>query len=75
MEFHVYCWLCASSVEAEVCERVQAVDAVLALQQVMRAHSLAYVAYAWVVPEDEAMACYDAVEVFVTGKPCGECAG
>jgi len=59
MRFRVYLWKSLASQEPEVVEQVQAADAEAALQQVMRAHHVPYVYYAWVVPEDESLSCVD----------------
>ena len=63
MRFRVYLWKSLASQEPEVVQKVQAADAEAALQQVMRAHHVPYVSYAWIVPEDESLACVDRYRV------------
>jgi len=59
MRFRVYLWQSLASQEPEVVEQVQAPDAEAALQQVMRRHRVSSAFYAWVVPEEESLACVD----------------
>ena len=71
MRFRVYLWKSLASQEPEVVQKVQAADAEAALQQVMRAHHVPYVSYAWIVPEDESLACVDRYRVRCPGAASG----
>ena len=53
VRYRVYLWLTRSSQAADVVQEVQAVSASSAVQAVMRSHTLSFVFYAWVVPEQD----------------------
>lgn len=67
--FHVYLWLRATSEAAEIFQTIEAESAAAALYVVMRRCDIPFADYAWVVPQDEAIACYEARSVCCSDVP------
>jgi hypothetical protein len=73
MCYRVYLWKEVTSTVPEVVQQVQAVNAPAALQAVMHAHHVPYADYAWVVPDNEDLPCYEGHQVRCpSARPAGQ---
>jgi hypothetical protein len=63
VRYRVYLWLTRSSQAADVVQEVEAVSATLAVQTVMRSHTILCAYYVWIVPERETLPCEELYQV------------